>query len=156
MDFYGITKETVAETNARNAAEKEKRLQNETKQADEKSAVNGVALRRAFGEPVFFIDGRASNLWVYPDKVILDRSDGGLTNLFNHTIKIIPIKYIQTLQIKNTGLWVGVLEFGVSGYDAAKREAVDLDNENRFMFAANENGQKAFDAYFYIADRIVK
>ena len=96
MGFYGMTNDNIKEINAANKIkkdiERQKALEEETKIADSKQAIVGVSLRRNFGDPLFFIDGRSSNLWVYPDKVILDRSKGGAFNLFNHTIKIIPMK----------------------------------------------------------------
>ena len=130
MGFYGMTNDNIKEINAANKIkkdiERQKALEEETKIADSKQAIVGVSLRRNFGDPLFFIDGRSSNLWVYPDKVILDRSKGGAFNLFNHTIKIIPMKNILTIQFKNAGAFVGLIEFGVAGADSNRKDIADV------------------------------
>lgn len=158
MGFYGMTNDNIKEINAANKIkkdiERQKALEEETKIADSKQAIVGVSLRRNFGDPLFFIDGRSSNLWVYPDKVILDRSKGGAFNLFNHTIKIIPMKNILTIQFKNAGAFVGLIEFGVAGADSNRKDIADVDNENMFMFGSEKSTVSAVDAYFYIAKRI--
>lgn len=160
MGFYGMTNSSIKETNAANKIKKDKErqkmLEEETRIADAKEAVNEVLLKKNFGEPLFFIDGRSSNLWVYPDKVILDRSRGGALNMFNHTIKIIPMKNILTLQFKNAGAFVGLIEFGVAGADSNRKDIADVDNENMFMFGSQKSTELAIDAYFYIAERITK
>ncbi len=153
-----MTTKSIQETNEVNKAqrdiERQKRLEEEIRIADAKEAIVGTSLRRNFGEPLFLIDGRSSNLWVYPDKVILDRSRGGALNLFNHTIKIIPMKNILTLQFKNAGAFVGLIEFGVAGADSNRKDIADIDNENMFMFGSQISTALAIDAYFYIAKQI--
>ncbi len=149
-------KQRELEEKRKELEKKQKEFEEEKEAAEKKEAVNGVALRAAFGEPVFYIDGRSSNLWVYPDKVIMDRAKGGLFNLFNHNVKIIPMKNILTVQFKNSGLFVGSIELGVAGSDANVKDVADTDNENFFMFGSTESGKLAFDAFFYIADKITK
>lgn len=68
MAFYGMTNEYVKETNAANKAkkdiERQEILKEETKIADNKMGVNGVLLKRNFGEPLYFVNGTSCNLWV--------------------------------------------------------------------------------------------
>lgn len=136
----------------RKVEEQEKMAEEQEKIADDRSAINKVLIERKFGLPKYYIDGISAFLWVYPDKIILDRAKGGILNLFNHTIKIIPMKNIKTLQFKNPGGPApGYIEFGVNGSDAPIKEMIDNDNENRFMYY---NAQNAIDAYFYMIEKI--
>ena len=150
------TPPTEEEKEQKRLEEERKEQEREKEIADKKEAINKTALRQAFGEPVFFIDGRSSNMWVYPDKVIMDRSKGGLLNLFNRNVKVIPMKNILTVQFKNAGAFVGSIEIGVAGSDANEKGIVDTENENLFMFGSTESGRIAFDAFFYIVDKITK
>lgn len=147
---------TEEEKEQKRIEEERKEFEKEQEISDKKEAVNRAALLKAFGEPVFLIDGRSSNMWVYPDKVIMDRAKGGLLNLFNHNVKVIPMKNIVTIQFKNAGAFVGSIEIGVSGSDANEKKIVDNDNENLFMFGSTESGRIAYDAFFYIVDKITK
>ena len=160
MGYYGMTAKDVKATNDANKIkkdlERQKILEEETKIDNAKEAIVGVSLRRNFGEPLYFLDGRSSNLWVYQDKIILDRSRGGALNLFNHTIKIIPMKNILTLQFKNAGAFVGLIEFGVAGADSNRKDIADIDNENMFMFGSQKSTELAIDAYFFISKQITK
>ena len=160
MAYYGMTNEYVKATNAANKVkkdiERQEILKEETRIADNKMGINGVLLKRNFGEPLFFVEGTSCNLWVYEDKVILDRSRGGILNVLNHTVKIIPIKNILTVQFKNDGAPVAYIEFGVAGSDANQIQNVDIGNENLFMFTSNKSTAAAIDAYFYIANKICK
>ena len=155
-----MTSEYVKETNAANKVkkdiERQEILKEETKVADNKLGVNGILLKRYFGEPLYFVNGTSCNLWVYEDKVILDRSRGGILNILNHTVKIIPMKNILTIQFKNDGAPVAYIEFGVAGSDANQIQNVDIGNENLFMFNSSTSTALAIDAYFYIANKICK
>lgn len=124
------------------------------KEADERQCINSVLIEREFGTPLIFVDGRSSNMFVYEDMVVMDRSKGGIFNSFNHTIKVIPMTSIKTLQFKNGGVFVGAIEVGVSGSDANEKKIVDTDNENLIMFGTKESTKNAIDAYFYISKRI--
>lgn len=117
--------------------------------ANKKEKINHVLLNSTLGNPLYFLDGGDAKLWIYPDVVILDRTEGKVLNAFNHTIKAIPIKNIKTLQFKNAGATPGFIEFGVSGSDASRKETFDFDNENRFMYGYDKSAE-AIDAYFYL------
>ena len=119
------------------------------KAAKMKAKINDVLLNQRLGKPLYFFNGFDSKLWIYPDVVIIDRTEGKVLNAFNHTIKAIPMKQIRTLQFKNSGVTGGFIEFGVSGNDASRKENFDMDNENRFNYSP-ENLPNIIDAYFYL------
>ena len=121
--------------------------------ANKKEKINHVLLKTTLGDPLNLLIGNDAKLWIYPDMVIIDRTDGKVLNAFNHTIKAIPIKNIRTLQFKNAGATPGFIEFGVSGNDASRKETFDFDNENRFMYSYDKAAE-AIDVYFHLLAQI--
>ena len=133
--------------------ERNAKIKAEAAEKEAKSNINGIILKTKLGQPLYFFKGFDSKLWIYPDVVIIDRTEGKILNAFNHTVKAIPIKNIKTLQFKNSGVAGGFIEFGVSGNDASRKETFDMDNENRFNYSF-ENLPEIIDVYFYLLARI--
>lgn len=106
--------------------------------------------------PVFYLDGRGANLYVYPKFIVIDRTQGGIFNLANRTYKIIPIKYIIALQVKSTGLTTGFLEFSTFGHENTSIVGFDrVNDEDNINFASEESAIVARAIAGYLLPRII-
>lgn len=123
------------------------------KAADEKKYVNEILLEREFGEPEILVEGEYSNLWCYPDKIIINKFDPGVFSTSNHVFKIVPMHSIKNLQFKNGKAFKGNIEIGIFG-KLLSEESSSVRNGNMIIFKSDESISKAIDAYFYIAKRI--
>lgn len=113
-------------------------------------------LEDVLGEPVFYLDGRGSNLYVYDKCVVIDRTQGGLFNVGNRTYKVIPIKYIIAMQIKSTGLTTGFLEFSTYGHENTNMRGFDrVYDEDNINFASEQSAQIARDIVAFILPKIL-
>ena len=107
-------------------------------------------------EPVYFLDGRFSNLYVYPDFILIDRTRGGIGNIGNKTYKIIPIKYITGIQIKSTGLTTGFIEFSTYGHENTELKGFErVDDENNVNFGTEESALIAQSVIEYLLPKII-
>ena len=99
-----------------------------------------------FGPAVHAIDCRGSNLYVHEKVVVIDKTGGGLWNLGDNNVKIIPFKSIN-----------GYIEFETAnsplsvGSDSAERRS-----ENSVILSGTqERYEQAREALKYIFARIV-
>jgi len=108
------------------------------------------------GEPVYFLDGRGANLFVYDKCVVIDRTQGGIFNLGNRTYKIIPIRYIVALQIKSTGATTGFLEFATYGHENTAMQGFNrVDDEDNINFGSEESAKIAKQIVDFILPKIL-
>ena len=111
-----------------------------------------------FGPAVHAIDCRGSNLYVHEKVVVIDKTGGGLWNLGDNNVKIIPFKSIIAVQAKLEGSFInGYIEFETAnsplsvGSDSAERRS-----ENSVILSGTqERYEQAREALKYIFARIV-
>lgn len=111
-----------------------------------------------FGPAVHAIDCRGSNLYVHEKVVVIDKTGGGLWNIGDNNVKIIPFKSIVAIQAKLEGSLInGYIEFETAnsplsvGSDSAERRS-----ENSVILSgAQERYEQAKEALKYIFSRIV-
>jgi hypothetical protein len=121
-----------------------------------KKEVPECPLADILGEPLFYLDGRGANLYVYEKCVVIDRTKGGVFNIGNRTYKVIPIKYIIAMQVKSTGATTGFLEFATYGHENTKMSGFDrVDDEDNINFTSEESAKVARDIVAYILPKIM-
>lgn len=111
-----------------------------------------------FGPALYGIDCRGSNLYVHENVVVIDKTGGGLWNLGDNNIKIIPFKSIIAIQAKLEGSIInGYIEFETAnsplsvGSDKAERRS-----ENSVILSgAEKRYNQAKEALKYIFSHIV-
>ena len=111
-----------------------------------------------FGPAVHAIVCRGSNLYVHEKVVVIDKTGGGLWNLGDNNVKIIPFKSIIAVQAKLEGSFIiCYIEFETAnsplstGSDSAERRS-----ENSVILSgAQERYDQAREALKYIFARIV-
>lgn len=154
FDDFAKSKQMEKEREAkRKEEEKKKKRQEEEKIADAKEDINAVLIERELGDPLYRIKGLDSELFVFSNMVIISRLDMKMVNAFNHTAKVIPFRSIKTIQFKNSGAMPGCIDFGVNGFDAAAKDVVNFENENRFNLL-RDNVKQSIEAFFYIVKHL--
>ena len=111
-----------------------------------------------FGPALYSIDCRGSNLYVHEKVVVIDKTGGGLWNIGDNNVKIIPFKSIIAVQAKLEGSFInGYIEFETAnsplsvGSDNAERRS-----ENSVILSgAKERYEQAKEALRYVFERIV-
>lgn len=107
-------------------------------------------------KPLFYLDGRGANLYVYPKFIVIDRTSGGLFNAGNRTYKIIPIRYIIAMQVKSTGLTTGFLEFSTYGHENTNMQGFDrVNDEDNINFGSESSAIVARAVVEYILPQIL-
>lgn len=154
FDDFAKSKQMEKEREAKRKEEERLKKEKEAKRvADTKEDINTVLIERELGKPLYHIMGLDSELFVYPNMIIISRLNMKMVNAFNHTAKVIPFRNIKTIQFKNSGVMPGCIDFGVSGFDATTKDAVNFENENRFNLL-RENVKQSIEAFFYIVKHI--
>ena len=121
-----------------------------------KAKVPACPLENVLGEPIFYLDGIGSNLYVYDKCIVIDRTQGGIFNIGNRTYKVIPIKYIIAMQIKSTGLTTGFLEFSTYGHENTNMKGFDrVSDEDNVNFSSEQSAQVARDIVAFILPKIL-
>lgn len=109
------------------------------------------------GEPIFYLDGRGANLYVYEDCIVLDRTAGGIFNMFNRTYKVIPIKYIIAVQVKSSGGTTGFLEVATYGHENTAMHGFSrIDDEDNINYSSEDSAYVAKAIVEYLLPKIIK
>ena len=128
-----------------------------SKNKDEEKKIPPCPIEDIAGESKFYLDGVGVNLYVYEKFIVIDRTQGGLFNLGNRTYKVIPIKYIISMQIKSTGLTSGFLEFSTYGHENTNMKGFDrLQDEDNINFASEESAKVAREILEFILKKIIE
>lgn len=108
------------------------------------------------GEHLFYLDGRGANLFVHENCVVIDRTKGGLMNLGNRTYKIIPFRYIVSIQVKSTGATTGFIEFSTYAHEFTEMKGFDrVNDENTVNFGSEKSVEACRKIVEYIVPKIL-
>lgn len=104
----------------------------------------------------FFLDGVATRLYVYDDKVVIEHH-GVLGFLIQGLSgkKTIPITSVKSIQFLEAGSWVnGFIQFGIAGGIEKQGGVLNAaEDENSVMFYKDKN-EEALEIKYFIESRI--
>jgi|GEM_PF-168144 hypothetical protein len=114
--------------------------------------------REFLGNEIYAIDCRGANLYIHEAAVVIDKTGGGLWNLGDNNIKIIPFRSIIAIQAKlKSTVLTGYIEFETAnsplsvGSDKAERSS-----ENSVILSgSDESYEQAKDAIKFVLAHIL-
>lgn len=110
-----------------------------------------------YGGAKFFLQGVAGQLYVYDNKIVLERK--GILGTIIHCFagsKTIPFKYIHSVQLREaTSLINGFIQFGIAGGIERRGGLINAADDENSLFFEKENNELALQIRNYIEDNIV-
>lgn len=122
----------------------------------EKNVIQSPISDMVSEKPLYTLDGRGGNLFIYDKFVLIDHTKGGIINFGNRTYKIIPIKNIMAVQIKSTGTTTGFIELATPGHEYTEQTGFDrTHDENTINFGSEESAKMAAEIVKYLLPKII-